>query len=310
MKFREVKAVFSTHEISLAEELISDIFFSCGVKGVVCNIPLTEPDEGFGTQTLVPPDEYSIVGYVPCNDTGALLFAEVKRRLAGLSEFNINIHVDTVTVDESDWENAWKEFFHVTHITPDIVIKPEWRDYTPSPGDRVIHLDPGMAFGTGTHPSTAMCIRLMDRHITPGMRFLDVGTGSGILMITAALLGASYLKGIDNDETAVFVARTNLDKNRVDSKATDLAFTTLNTLPPDPYHCIAANIIAQVILDILEDIKKRLAPGGVAILSGIVTDHEQEIIERLQTLDFEVAERLTQEEWVALAVRVKTHAEG
>jgi ribosomal protein L11 methyltransferase len=303
MKFKKITAAFETENITLAEELICDLFFSFNLKGVVCNVPLEEPDEGFGTHTLPLPDQNSIVGYFPDIDSSDIILEKIKTRSMELTQFGIQVTIEVEIVDEKDWADAWKAYFNVTRITDRIVIKPDWKDYEPAPDDIVIHLDPGMAFGTGTHPTTAMCLRMIQQFLVPGSGFLDVGTGSGILMIAAAGLGANRLTGIDIDEVAVEISKKNLEKNKVSPLLYSLACTTLDQTPKKTYDLIAANIIAQVIVDIMPDIERRIAPGGVAILSGIIRERKPDVLAALETSNLHIYHETNEGEWVALAVK-------
>jgi len=303
MKFKKIIAAFETKNIVLAEELICDIFFSFNIKGVVCNLPLEEPDEGFGTHTLPVPDQNSIVGYFPDIDSSNIILEKIQARSKELAQFGIQVKIEVEIVDEKDWADAWKTYFNVTRITDRIVIKPDWKDHTPEPDDIVIHLDPGMAFGTGTHPTTSMCIRMIEQFLVPGSQFLDVGTGSGILMIAAAKLGAKQLTGIDTDELAVGISRENLIKNRIDPLLYTLVCTTLDQTQETTYELIAANIIAQVIVDVMPDLKKRMAINGVAILSGIIRERKPDVLAALEKSSLRIIHEINEEEWVALAVK-------
>ncbi len=303
MKFKKVIAAFETKNIGLAEELICDIFFSFNIKGVVCNLPIEEPDEGFGTHTLPLPDQNSIVGYFPDIDSSDIILEKICARSEKLAQFGIQVNIEVDIVDEKDWADAWKTYFNVTRITDRIVIKPDWKEYTHKPDDIVIHLDPGMAFGTGTHPTTSMCIRLIEQFLVPGSQFLDVGTGSGILMIAAAKLGAKQMTGIDTDEVAVGVSRENLEKNKVDPLLYTLVCTTLDQTPTTPYELVAANIIAQVIVDVMPDLEKRLALNGVAILSGIIRERKPDVLAALEKSSLGIIHEINEGEWVALAVK-------
>lgn len=303
MKFKKITAAFETKNIPLAEELICDLFFSFNLKGVVCNVPLEEPDEGFGTHTLPLPDRNSIVGYFPDIDSSDIILKKIKTRSMELTQFGIQVTIEVEIVDEKDWADAWKTYFNVTRITDRIVIKPDWKDYDPEPDDIVIHLDPGMAFGTGTHPTTAMCIRMIQQFLVPGAEFLDVGTGSGILMIAAAGLGAKRMTGIDIDEVAVEISKKNLEKNKVSPLLYSLACTTLDQTPEKTYDLIAANIIAQVIVDVMPDLERRIAPGGVAILSGIIRERKPDVLAALETSNLHIYHETNEGDWVALAVK-------
>jgi ribosomal protein L11 methyltransferase len=305
MKFNKITLLFETEDIPLAEELICQIFFSFNIKGVVCDIPLEEPDEGFGTQTLPVPEQYSITGYLPLLDSSAIVLEQIGSRAAKLMDFGIRVEMVIGVVDEKDWAHAWKAYFNVTRITDRIIVKPRWKDHVEREGEIVIHLDPGMAFGTGTHPTTAMCLKLMETFLKPGQTFLDVGTGSGILMIAAAKLGAASLLGIDTDETALAVARENLDLNKVDPSIYRLRHQTLDGTEPLTYGCIAANIIAQVIVDILPDMALRMTQDTTAILSGIIRERLAGVLAALETNRMAVVHEESVDEWVALAVQKK-----
>lgn len=305
MKYRKIIAQFDAENIDLAEELICNIFFSFNLKGVVCDVPLEEPDEGFGTNTLPKPEIYSVTGFLPLLDSTDIILEKIRKKAALLSDLDIKVDIKTDMVDEADWADAWKEYFEVTKITDRITIKPEWKDHEPSEDELVIHLDPGMAFGTGTHPTTAMCIKLTETYLTPGASFLDVGTGSGILMIAAARLGAKHLTGIDTDEIAIKVTRENLVKNDINERLYTLKCTTLDQTDDVPYHFIAANIIAQVIVDILSELSKRMTPDTTTILSGIIKERRKDVLEALEKNNLKVVHEEVTDEWIALAVKKK-----
>ncbi|NWH06119.1 50S ribosomal protein L11 methyltransferase [Desulfobacter latus] len=302
MKFKKVIARFDADNIDLAEEVICHIFFSFNLKGVICEVPIPEPDEGFGTRTLKIPDQNSIIGYLPDTDDSDIMISKIRARLAGLSDMAVQVDVLSETVDEKDWAHAWKAYFNVTRITDKIIVKPEWKDYTPGPGEVIIRIDPGMAFGTGTHPTTCMCLALLEEHVRPGKTLLDVGCGSGILMIGAAKLGAGAMTGIDVDPVAVDITRQNLEKNGIALDRVTLGAVTLDKTPEIQYDLICTNIIAQVIVSIMPDIAARLAPDGTAILSGIIEERLPDIYAALDMQHLECVKKITREEWVALVV--------
>jgi ribosomal protein L11 methyltransferase len=304
MKWLHIKAIFESDNIDLAEELVSDIFFSLGLSGVECNIPI--PGSKFNKDIK----ENSIATYIPCTDSATELLKKIELKALLLEKSNIKVKIATKKVDEEDWAESWKEFFHVTKITPNIIIKPEWREYKIENNEIVIELDPGMAFGTGTHPTTALCIIMIEQYLKPGQSFLDIGTGSGILMITAAKLGAKHLLGIDNDEVAVNVAKKNLKKNNINHDIFEISLNTLEDLnrPFDAtgFDIICANILAHVIIDIMPKIKSRLNPGGIAILSGIIKKKEKLVLSSISENKLALIDIQYQEEWVAISVKKST----
>ncbi|WP_022667007.1 50S ribosomal protein L11 methyltransferase [Desulfospira joergensenii] len=300
MKFRKVQIDFTSLDLFLAEELICNIFFSFNLKGVVCQVPLEEPDEGFGTHTLPEPEQNSITGYLPDMDSSDIILGKIKEQAEKLSCLDIQTRIQVEIVDEKEWADAWKQYFNVTRISKRIVIRPDWKPYDPEPGEIVIHLDPGMAFGTGTHPTTAMCLRQIERFIRPGNSFLDVGTGSGILMIAAAGLGAEKMTGIDTDETAVRICGENLKKNNIRPDLYGLKCCTLDRLDTVPFDLIGANIIAQVLVDIMGDLKRCMHHKTRLILSGIIRERLPDVLDALEKHGLETIHEDRMDEWVTL----------
>ncbi len=308
MKFKKIIIQFDDSNPILAEELICDIFFSFNLKGVVCDVPLYEegrPDEVFDSDTIAKPEINSITGFLPLIDSSESILEQIKVKALDLARFGINVNLKTEIIDEKEWSESWKDYFEVTKITERITIRPAWKDYIATENEIVIHLDPGMAFGTGTHPTTYMCIRLMETFFMPGSDFLDIGTGSGILMITAAKLGAKSITGIDNDEVAIEVTGQNLEKNDIDSSVFELSCTTLERVNLKQYDFITANIIAQVIVDIMPEISKRMTEDTITILSGIIKERQNEVLTSLETHSLDVIHEEYVDEWVALAIRRK-----
>ncbi|MFO7748800.1 MAG: 50S ribosomal protein L11 methyltransferase [Desulfobacteraceae bacterium] len=303
MKWIEIKACFEAEDIWLAEELVSDIFFTLGLKGVVCSTPLPEPDDGFQRDTPAGLTENAVSGYIPASDRSAATLAALKEKFDTLKEQGIAVTITTKPIDQEEWAESWKEFFYATRITDRIVIKPAWRPFDAEPGDIIVEIDPGMAFGTGTHETTSMCIAMIEEYLEPGASFFDVGTGSGILMITAAKLGAGRMSGIDNDEVAVEIARENLEKNGISSETYQVSHNTIDHTDVAQFDLVTANILAEVIIDILPDIRKKVKPGGTALFSGIIQEKKEAVLSRLAENGFFVTSTRTMGEWVALAAK-------
>jgi ribosomal protein L11 methyltransferase len=222
-------------------------------------------------------------------------------------------------LSETDWSEAWKSNYNVLRVGRRLVIKPTWRDYTPHPGDLIIALDPGMAFGSGLHPTTRLCLEAMEDYLHPGATVLDVGTGSGILAIAAARLGASYVLALDTDPLAAQVARENIALNKVESivhveaealrlsnnksanrKASELR-SQASSKPQSPISdLVLANILAETIIELAPALADSLAPRGTLIASGIIADRADAVITGLRRGGLSLAEQRSQEEWVAL----------
>ena len=202
-------------------------------------------------------------------------------------------------VEEEDWATAWKQFYHPTHVGEHLVVCPSWEPYERQPGEVVLTLDPGMAFGTGTHETTRLCMELLEEVVTPETRLLDVGTGSGILAVAALLLGAQSAVGVDIDEVAVRVARENAQQNGVSDRVAFLA-GDLTQRVEGSYQVVSANIVADVILRLLPDLGRFLLPQGTFIASGIIDTREQEVADAIAAAGYQVLEIRRMGGWTAI----------
>ncbi|HYF79644.1 MAG TPA: 50S ribosomal protein L11 methyltransferase [Symbiobacteriaceae bacterium] len=200
-------------------------------------------------------------------------------------------------VQEEDWANAWKAYFKPTRVGERLMIIPSWESYELQPQDLPLYLDPGMAFGTGTHPTTSLCLRKLEAVVQPGMRVLDVGTGSGILAIAAARLGAAPVVGIDIDPVAVRVAKENAQRNGV---TIDVRAGTLDQVETDECDLIIANIIASIIIDILPDVASRMKMGGKFLASGIIAEKKQAVADAMTATWLLPIEIREEGGWVAI----------
>ena len=303
MHWIAAKVFFTCDNENLATELISDLFYTLGVKGVVIDDPRLEPVEGWGADAVPRPEQSAVTGYLPADDHLAPRLKTLESTLADLSgSHNWRYKVQFEQIDEEDWAESWKAFFFPQQITPRIVVKPTWRDYTPQPDQLVIEIDPGMAFGTGTHPTTALCLQLLEKHIRPGQSVLDVGTGSGILLIAAAKLGARTLAGVDLDPLAIAVARENLQKNGIVNEVELTCGHLLDTVSRK-FDLIVANILADVILDLLDHLGAILKPDSLFIASGIIQAYAQKVVAKMIASGFQVQDLLEQGDWVAIVGR-------
>ena len=202
-------------------------------------------------------------------------------------------------VSETDWSDEWKQYFHVTRVGKHIVVKPSWESYEPEAEDIVLELDPGMAFGTGTHPTTVLVLEALEKMVHPDTTVFDVGTGSGILAMTAAKLGAKSIKAVDIDGVAVRTAMENIAKaglaDRIEVKQGDLLHGT-----DGKADVIVANILADIIILLLPDIPGKLKEGGLFFASGIIEDYQQDVTEAAEKVGLRVKEVTRIKDWVGL----------
>lgn len=210
--------------------------------------------------------------------------------------------LDTRTVNDQAWTDIWKKYFKPFHASDRLVIKPTWEDFTPAPGDIIIEIDPGMAFGSGTHETTSMCLSLLEEVITGGEEIIDVGTGSGILAIGGALLGAGHVLAIDIDPDAVRVARENVKLNHVDHLVSVQQGNLLDRVSDTCDICVA-NIISDVIIAFAAPLLNHIRPGGLFITSGIVTLRSEEVAKALTDAGYEILRHVQKGEWSAFLCR-------
>lgn len=217
---------------------------------------------------------------------------------------HLHTSVELVGVHEEDWANAWKEYYKPIQVGERIVICPAWETYHPLENQLVVRMDPGMAFGTGTHETTRLVIRLLETYTTPGCRMLDVGTGTGILAICASRLGAGSCKAYDIDPTAVRVARENIKDSGLTGITCDRSDLLKQVdLTEGPYDLICANIVADIILRMTPDVGRYLKPDGVLLASGIIQERCADVVAGFEAHGFRIVQTLQENGWCALAVR-------
>jgi ribosomal protein L11 methyltransferase len=305
MKWMEIKVVFDFPDKQLAVDLISDLFYDLDLKGVVVEEQEAEGFEDWGSDAVIP-EKDAVIGYLPCDDTLGKKRKSIEEGLTRLeNKTGIKCRVLYVDVDEADWAESWKAYFRPEKITGRIIVKPTWRDYLKNDKEIVLEIDPGMAFGTGTHPTTRMCIALIEKYLKKSDTVLDVGTGSGILMVAAAKLGAGKIWGTDNDAVATDIARRNLIQNRIPESAFKVITGNLIDKITRRFDLVAANLTTKTIIILLENIRKVLVQGGILICSGIIEADKKKILEKVRDVNLEVIEILADEDWISMACRRK-----
>ena len=252
-------------------------------------------------------DGVLIKTYIPEERNVLELIETVKARIALLPSFGLDIGEGSVSlsnVNESDWANEWKKYYKPTKIGKKIVVKPSWEDYEKQEGDLVIELDPGMAFGTGTHETTSMCIRELENYVDETKTVFDIGCGSGILAIAAAQLGAKEVVAGDLDEVAVKVSKENCEINHVSDKVV-VKHGSLFEVVDSKADVIVANIIADIIKILAKDVSKFLKDDGVFISSGIILAKIDEVCKALEENGFEIVKVERLGEWSAIVSKLK-----
>ena len=293
MKVVEIKVIYESDDIERATKEISDIFYGFGVTGLKIEEPMKSknPLDFYKNEKEFLMVDHAISAYFPLNP-----YAE-KRKAAILSTFeekfaereDIIYTIDFYEYDEEDYQNSWKKYLFPEKVSEKFVVKPTWREYTPEADELIIELDPGRAFGTGSHPTTSLCLKLMEENISEGDSVIDVGTGSGILMIAADRLGASEIYGTDIDELAVESAKENLELNNISEDKAKV------------YKGDLISVVENKKFDVV--VSKVVKPNGKIIFSGIIEDKCELLRREVESLGFTVEEIKADKEWRAMLIK-------
>ncbi len=307
MKWAEV-SITTSHE---ATEFIAEIFHDLGASGVVIEDPELVNSyirSGQWDYTDIPEAEntevVTVKAYLPVDDELDEKLRSFEREVNALSSHNVDKGPGAIScseIQDEDWAENWKQYFHTEKVGDIIVIKPTWEDYEASPDDVVIELDPGEAFGTGTHPTTAMCIRELETLVKGGMTVFDVGTGSGILSIAAARLGAAKITAVDYDRTALKVAKENIEQNHVADVIT-LGQSDILKQVEGKADLVIANIIADIIIRLFDELEAHLNPGGSLLASGIIADRIGDVTEAALAHGFTIDKVVETGGWAAMVI--------
>ncbi|MFC3039106.1 50S ribosomal protein L11 methyltransferase [Virgibacillus xinjiangensis] len=310
MKWSEI-CIHTTNE---AIEPISNILHETGASGLVIEDPLDlekERDTFFGEVYELDPEEYPEEGvyvkaYLPVNSFLGETVEEIKQAINNLIIYDIDIGKNDITlseINEEEWATAWKKYYKPVKISEKITIIPTWEEYTPADSDEVIiEMDPGMAFGTGTHPTTVLSIQALENYLQEGDKVIDVGSGSGVLSIASVLLGATEAHAFDLDDVAVKSTKLNAKLNKLEHKITARQNNLLNHVDIKA-DVIVSNILAEIIVRFIGDAWNNLAEEGLFITSGIIQNKKQMVLDQMQEHGFEIIEVNEMEEWVSLIAK-------
>ena len=289
-----------------AVEAVSEILGRFASGGTTVEPAFDLVEDGLGA-SIDPTRPAMVRGYVPARDASAAeaAAAQAAEALGHLQAFGLRTigELRTRVVHEADWAEAWKAFFPVLRVGRRLVIRPTWRRHRREPGDVVLALDPGMAFGTGLHPTTRVCLAALEALADDGRvkeaRVLDVGCGSGILAIAAVKLGATAAHGVDTDPIAIESTAANARRNRLGRRVT----ARLGSLPSGepPFEVVLANLIAGVLVSLAGALREELRPGGTLLASGIFLDREAEVRRAFESVGLIVRDLRAEGDWIALA---------
>jgi ribosomal protein L11 methyltransferase len=264
------------------------------------------------------PSQVVVKTYLPLDGSADVVCQQLQEGLWHLGQIHPIPEPVIRKLAEEDWAESWKKQYHLLHVGQRTVIVPAWEKHQPAPGEIVIRLEPGMAFGTGLHPTTRLALQAMEERLVPGCTVLDVGTGSGILAIGAAKAGARSVLALDADPSAVAVARENVERNQVAHLVTVchgslrggdvvpnyfLAEGALDLLEAGQYDLVLVNILAHVIIGMAPALRDSLLPGGLLIAAGLIEGQESDVREALVAQELEIVGRSQEKDWVALVAQ-------
>lgn len=310
MKWNEIKVTTESEAV----EAVSNILMEAGAAGVaiedsldVQNYQKDPYGEVLDQKMFTDLTEGAAVSaYFPETIFLPEILPLIKEKITRLPEFGLAIgenKIEVSEVAESDWATAWKKYYHPVRVTRFLTIVPSWEQYTPqSAAEKIITLDPGMAFGTGTHPTTNLTLQALETVLRGGETVLDVGTGSGVLSIASSYLGAKKVYAYDLDEVAVRSAQENVDLNP-HTENISVSANDLLTGIEQPADVIVANILADIIKLMIEDAWRLLKPDGTFIISGIIEDKKAMILEKLTAQGFVVDRIFQQKDWFAIILK-------
>ncbi|MCR5565275.1 MAG: 50S ribosomal protein L11 methyltransferase [Clostridiales bacterium] len=301
------------HTTTEGTDSVSGLLMDCGAAGTMIEdrSDIPDPNQPHGIWEIIDPalldsmpEDVLVHAWFEESPSLPSLLDSIRSRLSELSAGSSagldygSLQLDTRSVNDQAWTDVWKKYFKPFHAGTHLVIKPTWEPFSPAPDDLVIEIDPGMAFGSGTHETTGMCLSLLEEVIAGGEEIIDVGTGSGILAIGAALLGAGRVLAVDIDPDAVKVAQENVKHNRVEQIVSVQQGNLLDRVSDTCDICVA-NIISNVIISFAAPLMSHIRPGGLFICSGIVSQRSDEVAEALNAAGYRILRKVTRGEWTA-----------
>ena len=302
------------HTTTEGTDPVSDILMEAGASGTMIEdrADIPDPDKPHGIWEIIDPkllenmpEDVLVHAWFEENPSLPSLVESLRNRLSEMGRSSQNfgsLQLELRSVNDQSWTDVWKKYFKPFYAADHLVVKPTWEPFDPAPGDRVIEIDPGMAFGSGTHETTGMCLSMLEEVISGGEEVIDVGTGSGILAIGAALLGAGRVLATDIDPDAVRVAAENVRNNHVDHIVSVTQGNLLDHVSTVCDICVA-NIISDVIISFAAPLMPHIRPGGLFLCSGIVSVRADEVAQSLTDAGYVILRKQTRGEWTAFMSR-------
>ena len=304
MNWIKVKIDYFSNTLEETKSKLINMFEEIGIKQIEVIDYFSDNSLDYNINFKKQSEIWSIIGYIVNNRFSKLKLNIISDKLKEFSlddeEFMYEIY--TSECSDDDWKDEWKKYFHTVNITDNIIIKPSWDDYEASEGETVIEIDPGMAFGTGTHETTALCVEFLEKYVPGKKKLLDIGCGSGILMLIGKILGVEKVVGIDIDSNVKDVVIENFEKNNIKANYEIIIGDLVEDIN-EKYDLVVSNILVDVLTELLENIEKTLEKGATIIFSGIIKDKEEEFLRKTKEHNLVEIDRNEKNNWVSLVFK-------
>ena len=304
MKWIKVRVDYFSDNLEETKAKLVNMFNEMGINQVEVIDYFSENELDYNANFSSKNDVWSIIGYVVdnrfANTKLNIIFNNLKEFTENENEFMYEIF--TAKCNDEDWQDEWKKYFHTVNITDNIVIKPSWDEYEPSDNEIVVEIDPGLAFGTGTHETTSLCVEFLEKYAQNKKKLLDIGCGSGILMLIGKKLGVEKVVGIDIDEKVNDVVLENFSKNGINENFQVIIGNLVDDVN-EKYDLVVSNILVDVLEKLLEDIEKILEKGATVIFSGILNEKEEAFLKKAKNYNLKQIDRKEKNNWVSLVFK-------
>ena len=304
MKWIKVRVDYFSDNLEETKAKLVNMFNEIGINQVEVIDYFSENELDYNANFSSKNDVWSIIGYVVdnrfANTKLNIIFNNLKEFTENENEFMYEIF--TAKCNDEDWQDEWKKYFHTVNITDNIVIKPSWDEYEPSDNEIVVEIDPGLAFGTGTHETTSLCVEFLEKYAQNKKKLLDIGCGSGILMLIGKKLGVEKVVGIDIDEKVNDVVLENFSKNGINENFQVIIGNLVDDVN-EKYDLVVSNILVDVLEKLLEDIEKILEKYATVIFSGILNEKEEAFLKKIKNYNLKQIDRKEKNNWVSLVFK-------
>ena len=307
MKWIKVKVDYFSDNLEKTKAKLVNMFNEIGINQIEVIDYFSENKLDYNDNFSIKNDVWSIIGYIVdnrfANTKLNIIFNNLKEFMESENKFIYEIF--TAKCNDEDWQDEWKKYFHTVNITDNIVIKPSWDEYEPSDNEIVVEIDPGLAFGTGTHETTSLCVEFLEKYAQNKKKLLDIGCGSGILMLIGKKLGVEKVVGIDIDEKVNDVVLENFSKNGINDNFQVIIGNLVDNVN-EKYDLVVSNILVDVLEKLLEDIEKALEKGAIVIFSGILNEKKEAFLKKAKNYNLKQIDRKDKNNWVSLVFKYES----